>query len=699
MKDVREVGKTAAVRCAWPCVATVVLSCGDNSLPIGLELVHGRDLTIVAHPEDDLVFMQPDLLERSRGGGTANVYISDGANGSHHLGLMAAYSKSTGHEGWRCGWIELRGHAAEHCRLPDAHLSLVFLGLPEGDPAGDTPMSLPKLWSGELDVAITAGDRQAIYTRANLLDVITEIVDLVDPHTVRTSDVTHKHGPDHMDHVVAGAAALLAVAAARGNPEVIAYRGESTLVEAPNVIEPLFQRSAEILGHYDACAGSCGTCGTEDVCAVNDERADWLRRRYAIALRRTASGALRTDGGECITATAEGLLEVGGCVDNWELARDGSLRAGERCIALQDDGELRAAINCSRFFFDDEGHVWIGGPPPATPGGPLLCMVLVDGRPRARRCGIELAPGWEMSPMPTAMPRPQGLAGTGRAVRLGDLDADRHADLCEVANGRLQCARGDGTGNFGPVRTIRAFAVEPESLVIGDVDGDGLSDACGRDAGGILCATAATSFQPQRWTTAFARVGPANAADRSLAAVDANDDGAADICGLTPTGVACATHNPLAAGELRSAWPAAATALWPADLDGDRRADWCAATVTGAACGLDLHRELTTDGVPWSFSQNGVVDETPPDTATGAVADVDGDGRADLCSIRGRRIACARSQGYGFGPTATLATLPADAAPTALWLGDLDGDGTADACVDDAGTIRCVRSRAVRADP
>jgi hypothetical protein len=180
--------------------------------------------------------------------------------------------------------------------------------------------------------------------------------------------------------------------------------------------------------------------------------------------------------------------------------------------------------------------------------------------------------------------------------------------------------------------------------------------------------------------------------------VDTLGNAEAEICGLTANGVACANHNPLAGAELRSPWPAAGSALWPADLDGDRAADWCVATATGAACGLDLHRMITTDGVPWSFSQDGVVEHAPPDTATGALADVDRDGRADLCSLRGRQIVCARSQGYRFGPAATLATLPEGAAPTALWLGDLDGDGTADACVED-GTIRCVRSRALRTDP
>ncbi|MBA3394715.1 MAG: VCBS repeat-containing protein, partial [Deltaproteobacteria bacterium] len=131
--------------------------------------------------------------------------------------------------------------------------------------------------------------------------------------------------------------------------------------------------------------------------------------------------------------------------------------------------------------------------------------------------------------------------------------------------------------------------------------------------------------------------------------------------------------------------------LWPGDLDGDGRTDWCTATAAGVACGVDAHRELTTDGVPWGFALAGIVDPSPTMITTGALADIDGDGLADLCSLRDRTIACGRSQGRGFGPAMVLGTMPAGAQPTALWLGDLDGNGTADACVEDAATIRCVR--------
>jgi hypothetical protein len=299
---------------------------------------------------------------------------------------------------------------------------------------------------------------------------------------------------------------------------------------------------------------------------------------------------------------------------------------------------------------------------------------------------------FELSPTPTVVARPVGLP-SGRAVRLADLDGDHHADLCAISAGKLRCAAGNGAGGFGALKQITSLAIEPESLVIGDVDGDGIADACGRDASGLLCATASAGFVAERWSPAFAHGGPATALDRSLAAVDSDANGSAEICGLAFDGIACAQHDLGSLPAVRSGWPAQAAAVWPGDLDGDRKADWCAISGSIAFCGLESLSPVTTDGVPWSFSINGITDAAPPNTDTGAMADIDGDGRADLCGVfsvgSDVRIACARSQGFGFGPLAVIATLPAAGPQTGLWLGDLDGDGVIDACVDDGISIRC----------
>jgi hypothetical protein len=225
--------------------------------------------------------------------------------------------------------------------------------------------------------------------------------------------------------------------------------------------------------------------------------------------------------------------------------------------------------------------------------------------------------------------------------------------------------------------------------VIGDVDGDGEPDACGRDADGISCATAANQYAATRWTPSFRDAEARVTTSASLAAIDANADGVAQICGVAAAGVICAPHGLTFVENVRSAWPDASANVWPGELDADHRADWCASTETGPACAVQAFHDLTTDGSPWGFARGGVVEMIPSDPDLTALADIDGDGRADLCSIDQGHVSCARSQGRAFGPHATWSGLDG----SALWLGDLDGDGAADACVDTGTQIACTLSR------
>ncbi len=687
----------------------VAAACGDNAYPVGAPLARSADVTIVAHQDDDLLFMQPDLFEAVQAGtGITNVYVTAGnARGGILLaeqrqhGLMRAYAGIAGSADsadWFCGTLALAGHTALHCRLDAGQVSLVFLGYPDGGKQGEESDSLTRLWNGDVERTTTIARDVTTYDRAGLIAAVAAVLDETRPALVRTLEVASTHGRDHADHLIAGALAVAATAASRVHPALIAYRGYNTELEPANVIEPLYARSAEILARYRGCPGDC--------IPISDAHDTWLHRRYAVAMRPLAAGTLRPVLGDgCVVVDHIGGLALGDCATapTWSLATDGTLHVAaagttsDRCLALQA-GQLITTSTCTatterRFFLDDDGHLFAGAPPGfgASAAQHLQCLVVDGGRPRAGTCGGDSATTWVLAAVPTATPRPAGLTRSGRAVRLADLDGDRRADLCAIETGNLACASGDGAGGFAAMTSIGALAVEPESLVIGDVDGDTLPDACGRDAGGISCALAATGFVAARWSAAFASAGPSAATDRSLAAADANGDGSSEICGLAADGVVCAYPGLAAVPAVRSPWPARDAVLWPGDLDGDGRADWCTATASGVACGVDAHRELTTDGVPWSFALAGLVDPSPATITTGALADIDGDGLADLCSLRDRTIVCARSQGRGFGPATIFGTLPAGAQPTALWLGDLDGNGTADACVEDATTIRCVR--------
>src|SRR5436190_19055014 len=125
-------------------VACLLAGCGDNLLGDGLPLTTAHDLVIVAHEDDDLIFMQPDVVEAVQSGeGVTLRYVTAGNNRSgpeaadkRYDGLLAAYGTAAGDQDWLCGWIRIYGHLLEHCRLEAERVSLIFLGYPDGGKEG-----------------------------------------------------------------------------------------------------------------------------------------------------------------------------------------------------------------------------------------------------------------------------------------------------------------------------------------------------------------------------------------------------------------------------------------------------------------------------------------------------------------------------------------------------------------------------------
>ena len=691
-------------------------ACGDNILPAGEPLAPADSLTIVAHQDDDLLLMQPDVHDAVLAGkGAVHVYVTAGNSESgvefsetRDLGLLAAYAAIAGSDDWACGWIAIGGHAAWHCRLEAAQLSLVFLDYPDGGVDGSFPSSLLRLWEGDIPAATTVARRETRYDRTGLIPVLAEIIDTTAPRTLRTLEVASTHGHDHTDHMIVGALAMLASATAQHRPDLISYRGYKITAEPSNADPALYGRSLDALAHYEACAAHCAPCG--QACAPGDileVHLEYLRRHYAIGIRRGAAGLLRSSDG-CLAVTRDGSsAAIVDCADapTWQLDDADRLRSSTGpCLAVDSLGEMSAGT-CDglgargRFLLDDEGHLWSGVVPPPLAKkmdlAHLYCVGEVGGRPHADLCGDGNAPTWELARRTTATPRAAvGLTSTGRAVRLAQLAPGGPAMLCAVEPGAagLRCAQSIPGGGLAPAVRIDSpdapLAIEPESLVLGDVDGDGVPDACGRDAGGVVCATAASGYRAARWATALASAGPATPTDRSLAIAHG------EICGLTAAGVACVARGADAASDVHSTWPDRGAALWIADLDGDGVVDWCAATPAGPACSLGRDRDLTTDGVPWGYAAAGQIQgsnaERPPlDTATAAFTDVDGDGRDDLCTLQGELIACARSLGRGFAPRTAIARLPAGMVATALWAEPAAPGRPPQLCAADATTIAC----------
>ncbi|MGW5850339.1 PIG-L family deacetylase [Streptomyces sp. NPDC055254] len=200
----------------------------------------GRVLQIVAHPDDDLYFMNPDLrYSISAGHPVTSVYLTsgeaDGVNAvaakeagtrpdkpayaeARQNGIRAAYAKmATGDRGsaWHRTVVPTRGggQAEVDVLVAKPHINLVWLQLHEaGNVYADVPDSLRGLWDGKvprLESMLASGSpvtQRFAYTKEQVVQTLVGILERYGPTTVRSQDPTPgrqadtKRYADHQDH-------------------------------------------------------------------------------------------------------------------------------------------------------------------------------------------------------------------------------------------------------------------------------------------------------------------------------------------------------------------------------------------------------------------------------------------------------------------------------------------------------------------
>jgi peptidoglycan/xylan/chitin deacetylase (PgdA/CDA1 family) len=265
------------------------------------------------------------------------------------------------------------------------------------------------------------------------------------------------------------------------------------------------------------------------------------------------------------------------------------------------------------------------------------------------------------------------------SMQLGDVDGDGDADLCGRDAGGVVCALSDGRAFAAPTRWLSADfrddsgwapARHGATLRLGDIDGDGAADVCGRGGAGLVCYR---SDGERTFSAGIARSPAFSDADgwgahesyyASITLGDIDGDRRADACGRAPTGIVCVRS----AGdrfEAPEAWLTTdftdaagwreerhGTTIRLADVDGDGRADVCGRGTFGVVCGLvdPPGRAFTTPTV-WSvlgaFSDRAGWDARSHFASLG-FGDVDGDGRADACGRDDSGVVCALSDGRRF---------------------------------------------------
>ncbi len=306
-------------------------------------------------------------------------------------------------------------------------------------------------------------------------------------------------------------------------------------------------------------------------------------------------------------------------------------------------------------------------------------------------------------------------AGDSRSsVGHSDVDGDGRADVCALVDRTIQCAlsseRGFGRIVSGPTLSTATDTATGGALTFAasvrtaDVDGDRRADLCmiaQPDARALECWALSATAAPR--SLGAIRV---NSALTNVLVVDLDgDDRSAELCVRSAEGLSCYRY---ARGEFAQslrlsalsdaegfADPQRFGSIRMGDLDGDRRADVCARQADGVRCWRAGDREFSPgeQGPRWSdelgFSQVAL-------WSTMRMADLDGDGRAELCARQpDQRFACHSWADRQFSERVRGPTLQTDdgwsdpSTYRTLSLGDIDGDGAADLCARELSGLRC----------
>lgn len=304
----------------------------------------GRVMQILAHPDDDLYFMNPQLQQSiDANDQLVSVYLNCGETGGRNKapgrtssppniadyagarrqGLRQAYAlMATGDAKapWEIQAITLPDGTPIELDTLGRHpgIRLVFLGVRQHSSSGSGPSrGLPDLWADPdmvtRTLVSTGSPAQAPHkvTRAGLIDALAHLLDRYKPTLVRTMDPdpdmqvhdakhrAHHDQSGYSDHPDHTAAALFTYAALAhyqgpgdGRPYVVtAYRGYDNERWPHNLSAQAIRGKADILNAYGGSPEDCddktfGGCGDYDVGRDRSYGTGWLQRtslRYPTA--------------------------------------------------------------------------------------------------------------------------------------------------------------------------------------------------------------------------------------------------------------------------------------------------------------------------------------------------------------------------------------------------------------------------------
>jgi hypothetical protein len=248
---------------------------------------------VAAHPDDELVFINPDLQDAlARGLGVTTVFLTAGDAGleaaywlRREAGMRAAYAAMAGvDDRWASDVWTVAGHGLSVSRLQGRAVALVFMRLPDGMPdgagsSGAPGQSLARLWRGEIPLMMPR-DGGAPLSRGDVVRVLAGLLDGLGGAGATLGTLScAPHPREHGDHLATGMFAIAAAQASVPQAELRLYMGSAVLTQPTNLEGDALARKAEVFARY-ARYDTAICDGTRADCAERSIYGPMLRRHY-----------------------------------------------------------------------------------------------------------------------------------------------------------------------------------------------------------------------------------------------------------------------------------------------------------------------------------------------------------------------------------------------------------------------------------
>ncbi|MCX4681177.1 PIG-L family deacetylase [Streptomyces sp. NBC_01433] len=325
----------------------------------------------VAHPDDDLFFLNPEIRRTIRAGCPVDtVYLTAGDAGMKNrlkaleyvdrreYGVRAAYAHmAEAANRWERADVSADGVRTRSYRLADdardANVRLTFVDLHDGLPQGQEPDSLLRLFDGRRK-SIEPFQNTKSYTEDRLLQVVSALVRLSRATRILTMDHDNASfafglggGVDHSDHGI-GARYFRRVGYALGVP-VSSYLGYTMSPLKENLSPGASAEKDDVARWYLAhrkCRAT-GTCANVTAFAgpLQKDWSLWIHRQYQQIHRAPRAGEILGDIGrttlftgrdpaQCLHAATgpanAGTVGILGCdgsaAQKWDVGHDSTIR-------------------------------------------------------------------------------------------------------------------------------------------------------------------------------------------------------------------------------------------------------------------------------------------------------------------------------------------------------------------------------------